>query len=60
MIGGFGTVASTPTCLLEALARKGVKNITTVSNTTGFGSDVWRLLGYKFSETWMSWYATAW
>ena len=50
MIGGFGTVASTPTCLLEALARKGVKNITTVSNTTGFGSDVWRLLGYKFSE----------
>jgi 3-oxoadipate CoA-transferase alpha subunit len=50
MIGGFGTVASTPTCLLEALARKGVKNITTVSNTTGFGSDVWKLLGYKFSE----------
>jgi 3-oxoadipate CoA-transferase, alpha subunit len=50
MIGGFGTVASTPTCLLEALARKGVKSITTVSNTTGFGSDVWKLLGYKFSE----------
>lgn len=50
MIGGFGTVASTPTCLLEALARKGVKNITTVSNTTGFGSDVWKLLGYKFAE----------
>ena len=50
MIGGFGTVASTATCLLEALARKGVKNITTVSNTTGFGSDVWKLLGYKFAE----------
>ena len=50
MIGGFGTVASTPTCLLEALARKGVKNITTISNTTGFGSDVWKLLGYKFAE----------
>ncbi|MBN2099349.1 MAG: 3-oxoacid CoA-transferase subunit A [Dehalococcoidia bacterium] len=50
MIGGFGTVASTPTCLLEALARKGVKNITTVSNTTGFGSDVWKLMGYKFAE----------
>jgi 3-oxoadipate CoA-transferase alpha subunit len=50
MIGGFGTVASTATCLLEALARKGVKNITTISNTTGFGSDVWKLLGYKFSE----------
>ncbi len=50
MIGGFGTVASTPTCLLEALTRKGVKNLTTVSNTTGFGSDVWKLLGYKFCE----------
>ena len=50
MIGGFGTVASTATCLLEALARKGVKDITTVSNTTGFGSDVWKLLGYKFAE----------
>ena len=50
MIGGFGTVASTPTCLLEALARKGVKNLTTISNTTGFGSDVWRLQGYVFSE----------
>jgi 3-oxoadipate CoA-transferase alpha subunit len=50
MIGGFGTVASCPTCLLEALARKGIKNLITVSNTTGFGSDVWKLLGYKFSE----------
>ena len=50
MIGGFGTVASCPTCLLEALARKGIRNLTTVSNTTGFGSDVWKLLGYKFSE----------
>jgi 3-oxoacid CoA-transferase A subunit len=50
MIGGFGTVASCPTCLLEALARKGVKNLTTISNTTGFGSDVWKLLGYKFAE----------
>ena len=50
MISGFGTVASTPTCLLEALTRKGVKNLTTVSNTTGFGSDVWKLLGYKFCE----------
>lgn len=50
MIGGFGTVASTPTCLLEALTRRGVKNLTTISNTTGFGSDVWRLQGYVFSE----------
>lgn len=43
-------MASTPTCLLEALARKGVRNLTTISNTTGFGSDVWRLQGYVFSE----------
>jgi 3-oxoadipate CoA-transferase alpha subunit len=50
MVGGFGTVPSCPTCLLEALARKGVKNLTTISNTTGFGSDVWKLLGYKFAE----------
>jgi 3-oxoacid CoA-transferase A subunit len=27
-----------------------VKNLTTISNTTGFGSDVWKILGYKFSE----------
>jgi 3-oxoacid CoA-transferase A subunit len=50
MIGGFGTVSSTPTMLLEALARKGVKNLTTVSNSCGFGKDVWKLMGYKFPE----------
>jgi 3-oxoadipate CoA-transferase alpha subunit len=50
MVGGFGTVASTPSLLLEAVARKGVKNLTTVSNTTGFGSDVWKLMGHKFAE----------
>jgi 3-oxoacid CoA-transferase A subunit len=50
MIGGFGTVVSTPSLLLEALARKGVKNLTTISNTCGFGKDVWKLLGAKFPE----------
>jgi len=50
MIGGFGTVASTPSLLLEALARKGIKNLTTISNTCGFGKDVWKLLGAKFPE----------
>ena len=50
MVGGFGTVASTPSLLLEALARKGVKNLTTISNTCGFGKDVWKLLGCKFPE----------
>ena len=50
MIGGFGTVASCPSLLLAALARKGVKDLTTVSNTTGFGPDVWKLLGFKVAE----------
>jgi len=50
MVGGFGTVTSTASLLLEAVARKGVKNLTTISNTTGFGSDVWKLMGHKFAE----------
>jgi 3-oxoadipate CoA-transferase alpha subunit len=50
MVGGFGTVVSTPSCLLEALDRKGVKNLTTVSNSTGFGADVWRMAGAPFPE----------
>ena len=50
MVGGFGTVASCPSLLMEALDRKGIKNLTTISNTTGFGSDVWKILGYKFAE----------
>jgi 3-oxoadipate CoA-transferase, alpha subunit len=50
MVGGFGTVVSMPSCLLEALDRKGVKNLTTVSNSTGFGADVWRMSGAKFPE----------
>ena len=39
-IGGFGTVVGAPTLPLEAVARKGVKNLTMVANTTGFGKDV--------------------
>lgn len=50
MVGGFGTVVSMPSCLLVALAKKGVKNLTTVSNSTGFGPDVWALQGAKFPE----------
>ena len=50
MVGGFGTVVSMPSCLLEALDRKGVKNLTTVSNSTGFGADVWRMAGAPFPE----------
>ena len=29
MVGGFGTVVSMPSCLLEAVYRKGVKDLTT-------------------------------
>ena len=50
MVGGFGTVASIASCLLVALDRKGVKNLTTISNSTGFGADVWQLQGAKFPE----------
>ncbi len=50
MIGGFGTVVGAPTLLLEAVARKGVKNLTMVANTTGFGKDVWQMMGFKFAE----------
>ena len=50
MVGGFGTVVSMPSLLLVALAKKGVKNLTTVSNSTGFGPDVWALQGAKFPE----------
>ena len=50
LVGGFGTVVSAPSCLLEAVYRKGVKNLTTVSNTSGFGADVWRMQGAPFPE----------
>ncbi len=50
MVGGFGTVVSIPSCLLEAIDRKGVKNLTTVSNASGFGSDIWKLQGAPFPE----------
>lgn len=50
MVGGFGTVVSMPSCLLEAIYRKGVKNLTTVSNASGFGADIWKLQGAPFPE----------
>jgi 3-oxoadipate CoA-transferase alpha subunit len=50
MIGGFGTVVGTPSLLIEAVARKGVKDLTMVSNVTGFGKEVWKNLGFKFAE----------
>ncbi len=50
MIGGFGVVVGAPSLLLEAVGRKGVKDLTMVSNVTGFGKDVWKMLGIKFAE----------
>ncbi len=50
MIGGFGVVAGAPSLLLEAVARKGVKELTMVSNVCGFGKEVWKQLGFKFAE----------
>jgi len=50
MVGGFATVHSTPSMLLEALARKGSRNLTSVSNVGGFGPDVWKIQGCVFAE----------
>ncbi len=50
MIGGFGNVVTMPSLLIEALARKGVKDLTIVSNTTGFGADIWKLMGHVIAE----------
>ncbi len=50
MVGGFATVHSTPSLLLEALARKGSRNLTTISNVGGFGSEIWKMQGVVFSE----------
>ena len=50
MVGGFGTIGSMPSCLLEAVDRKGVRNLTTVSNAAGFGADVWKLQAAPFPE----------
>lgn len=50
MVGGFGVVAGAPSLLLEAVAGKGVKNLTMVANTGGFGKEVWKNLGFRFAE----------
>jgi len=50
MVGGFGTVVSIPSCLLEAIYRKGVKNLTAVANSSGFGADIWKMQGAPFPE----------
>jgi 3-oxoadipate CoA-transferase alpha subunit len=41
LVGGFGPIASTPSRLLEAVSKLKVKNLTVVSNSGGFGIEVW-------------------
>ncbi len=40
-VGGFGTIASAPSQLLEAVSRLDVKDLTLVSNSGGFGIEIW-------------------
>jgi 3-oxoacid CoA-transferase A subunit len=41
LIGGFGPIVSTPSRLLEAVSKLKIKNLTVVSNSGGFGIEVW-------------------
>ncbi len=50
MVGGFATAASNPSMLLEAMARKGSKDLTAISNVGGFGSDIWKMMDYEYPE----------
>ncbi len=40
-VGGFGTIASAPSCLLEAVSELNIKDLTVVSNSGGFGKEIW-------------------
>lgn len=50
LIGGFGTVVSCPSHLIEAVARLRVRNLTIAGNTAGFGKDVWILAGFPDTD----------
>jgi 3-oxoacid CoA-transferase A subunit len=41
LVGGFGPIVSTPSKLLEAVSKLPVKDLTAVSNSGGFGIEVW-------------------
>ena len=41
LVGGFGPIVSTPSKLLEAVSKLPVKNLTAVSNSGGFGIEIW-------------------
>ena len=46
LIGGFGTVVSCASRVIEAIGRLNVKNLTIVGNTAGFGAEVWDVAGF--------------
>lgn len=41
LVGGFGNIANAPSCLLTAVSQLPVKNLTLVSNSGGFGKEIW-------------------
>lgn len=41
LVGGFGNICNVPSCLLTALSKLPVKNLTAVSNSGGFGIEIW-------------------
>ena len=41
LVGGFGPIVSTPGKLLEAVSKLPVKDLTAVSNSGGFGIEIW-------------------
>jgi 3-oxoacid CoA-transferase A subunit len=41
LVGGFGPIVSTPSKLLEAVSKLRVKDFTVVSNSGGFGIEIW-------------------
>jgi len=41
LVGGFGNIITTPSCLLTALSKLPVGNLTVVSNSGGFGIEIW-------------------
>ena len=46
LIGGFGTVISCASRLIEAIGRRDVKDLTVVGNTAGFGEEIWNIYGF--------------
>jgi len=45
LVGGFGNIWNAPSYLLTALSQMPVKNLTVVSNSGGFGKEIWEMFG---------------